>query len=108
MVFRTYDSIDIKPGYHLNFIVGPNGTGKSAIVCAVILGLGGKPKTCGRADQISSFVKSGCDQSLIEIELYNRKDKTIVIKRQISANNHSQFFVNNAASTITKVCRLGF
>lgn len=101
--FRTYDNIEIKPGYHLNLIIGPNGTGKSSIVCAVVLGLNGKLKTLGRADQLSSYVKSGCDQSLIEIELYNPKTKNVVIRRQISANNQSQFYVNNAVATITKV-----
>ncbi len=41
--FVTYDSVELKPGPNLNMIVGPNGTGKSSIVCGIALGLGGKP-----------------------------------------------------------------
>ena len=38
---------------NLNVILGPNGSGKSTIVCAMVLGLGGKPKCLGRATAVS-------------------------------------------------------
>lgn len=84
-------------------IIGPNGTGKSTILCAVLLGLGGKLKTLGRADNIGSYVKSGCDQCLIEIELYDPNGKNTVIKRIISSSNQSQFYINDVASSAAKV-----
>lgn len=96
--------MEIRPGYHLNMIIGPNGTGKSTIVCAVLLGLGGKLKTLGRADQIGSYVKSGCEQSVIEIELYNPGKENIVIQRQITTDNHSQFYVNEKNASAAMVC----
>ena len=37
--FLTYDHAIYKPGPQLNMIIGPNGTGKSTIVCAIALGL---------------------------------------------------------------------
>lgn len=40
------------PGAQLNMIVGPNGTGKSTMVAAIILGLGGNPKTIGRGSRV--------------------------------------------------------
>lgn len=43
------------PGPHLNMIVGPNGTGKSTMVAAIILGLGGNPKTVGRGTKVNEF-----------------------------------------------------
>jgi chromosome segregation ATPase len=41
--FVTYDRCEFFPGPHLNMIIGPNGTGKSTVVCAMALGLGGSP-----------------------------------------------------------------
>lgn len=38
--FVTYESCTFSPGPNLNMIIGPNGTGKSTIVCALALGLG--------------------------------------------------------------------
>lgn len=52
--FRTYDNCEVYPGPHLNMIVGANGTGKSSIVCAICLGLAGKPSFIGRADKVST------------------------------------------------------
>lgn len=43
------------PGPHLNMIIGPNGTGKSTMVAAIILGLGGNPKTVGRGSKVLLF-----------------------------------------------------
>jgi signal recognition particle GTPase len=41
--FLTYDSTEFFPGPHMNMVIGPNGTGKSTVVCAIALGLAGKP-----------------------------------------------------------------
>ncbi|KAK6624544.1 hypothetical protein RUM44_011403 [Polyplax serrata] len=101
--FMSYDNIEIHPGRHLNLIIGPNGTGKSTIVCAVLLCLGGKMKTLSRADHLGSYVKTGCDQSCIEVELFNPGDHNIIIKRKIMSNNHSEFIINGKVSTISKV-----
>jgi len=38
--FLTYDNVEFKPGPALNMIIGPNGTGKSTIACAIAIGLG--------------------------------------------------------------------
>lgn len=46
--FVTYSYVEMYPGPNLNMIMGPNGTGKSTMVAAIILGLGGQPKTVGR------------------------------------------------------------
>lgn len=50
---RTYDICEVRPGPNLNMIVGANGTGKSSIVCAICLGLAGKPSFIGRADKVT-------------------------------------------------------
>jgi len=41
--FVTYTNVEFRPGPSLNMVIGPNGTGKSTLVCAVCLGLGWSP-----------------------------------------------------------------
>lgn len=41
--FVTYDWVEFRPGPYLNMILGPNGTGKSSIACAICLGLNFPP-----------------------------------------------------------------
>jgi structural maintenance of chromosomes protein 5 len=42
--FVTYTSVEFNPGPSLNMVIGPNGTGKSTLVCAICLGLGWGPQ----------------------------------------------------------------
>ena len=44
--FVTYDFVEFCPGPYLNMILGPNGTGKSSIACAICLGLNWPPSVC--------------------------------------------------------------
>ena len=67
--FVTYEKAEFMLGPNLNMIIGPNGTGKSTLVCAICLGLGWETKHLGRAKDISEFVKHGTKKAIIEIEL---------------------------------------
>ncbi|KAL7975754.1 hypothetical protein Chor_001244 [Crotalus horridus] len=94
--FLTYDNCVVFPGPHLNMIVGANGTGKSSIVCAICLGLAGKPSFIGRADKALSM-------SLFLL-FRHKKPKNITITREISvANNQSTWFLNKAPCTLKMV-----
>ena len=42
--FVTYTAVEFLPGPRLNMVIGPNGTGKSTLVCAICLGLGWGPQ----------------------------------------------------------------
>lgn len=86
-------------------IVGPNGTGKSTIVCAIALGLGWKPAVLGRAKDIASFVKQGYQDGWIEIELKGLAgEDNVTIKRLISRkNNSSEWRLNGRTSTARAV-----
>lgn len=70
-------------------IIGPNGTGKSTIVCAIALGLGGTPALLGRAKNIAEFVKTGEDEAMIQIELKRTGGRpNAVIQRTIQKSNN--------------------
>ncbi|ROL42817.1 Structural maintenance of chromosomes protein 6 [Anabarilius grahami] len=61
-----------KFGPNVNFIVGNNGTGKSAILTALIVGLGGKATTTNRGTSLKGFVKYGESSADIKVKLINR------------------------------------
>lgn len=85
--FVTYTDAEFALGPNLNMIIGPNGTGKSTLVCAICLGLGWETKHLGRAKEISEFVKHGASKATIEIELAAdpaRQRKNPVITTKIS------------------------
>jgi predicted ATPase len=46
--FVTYSYCEFLPGPYMNMLIGPNGTGKSSIVCAIALGLGGGIHVSGK------------------------------------------------------------
>ncbi|KAI1329943.1 P-loop containing nucleoside triphosphate hydrolase protein [Xylariaceae sp. FL0255] len=73
--FVTYEQAEFLPGPNLNMVIGPNGTGKSSLVCAICLGLGYSPKHLGRASTYGEFVKHGKDQATIEVELQKRPEE---------------------------------
>ena len=50
-------------------VAGANGTGKSTILNAICLGLGGEPKVLGRADDVRDFVMHDATVAEIEITL---------------------------------------
>nr|XP_044612492.1 structural maintenance of chromosomes protein 5 isoform X5 [Equus asinus] len=100
--FLTYDVCEVAPGPHLNMIIGANGTGKSSIVCAICLGLAGKPAFMGRADKVGFFVKRGCSKGMVEIELF-RTSGNLVITREIDVAKNQSFWFINKKSTTQKV-----
>eukprot|EP01083_Nonionella_stella_P178140 628452_1 len=102
----TFDHtvIDCEPG--LNLIVGPNGTGKSSVVCAIGLGLAGKPKCLGRGEKIADFIKYGREQAITNIELHNPDGRNYTIKRVISRkSNRNSWSLNGKKSNGEKVSK---
>lgn len=54
----TYTHLKSKPGARLNLVIGPNGTGKSSLVCAIGIGLAGEPSVCTRLSLGAAKLKS--------------------------------------------------
>ncbi|XP_064195254.1 structural maintenance of chromosomes protein 6-like [Anguilla rostrata] len=59
-------------GDNVNFVIGNNGSGKSAILTALIVGLGGKATTTNRGSSVKGFVKEGESSADVCIKLRNR------------------------------------
>ncbi|CAI4051050.1 hypothetical protein SKDZ_15G1210 [Saccharomyces kudriavzevii ZP591] len=105
--FVTYTLTEFNLSPSLNMIIGPNGSGKSTFVCAVCLGLAGKPEYIGRSKKVEDFIKNGQDVSRIEITLknspkvhdienINAHDETIKITRIITrSKRRSDYLIND-------------
>lgn len=108
--FVTYANAEFFPGPRLNLVIGPNGTGKSTLVCAICLGLGYGPQLLGRARDVAEFVKHGCDEARIEIEL--KTDGKLfrsnpVVTRIIKNNgSKSSFLINGKTSNNRNILKL--
>ena len=93
-------------------VIGPNGTGKSTLVCAICLGLGWKTEHLGRAKNLGEFVKHGSREAEIEIELAadpDRHDSNPVIKHHIrKEGDKSSFSINGKQvprKQVLELCR---
>lgn len=112
--FVTYTSAEFHPGPNLNMVIGPNGTGKSTLVCAICIGLGWNPDPIlGRAKEASEFIKHGCREATIEIELQRATEGTHstprnpVIRRTIlKKDGKSRFWINDKSCSAKMVREL--
>lgn len=87
-------------------VIGPNGTGKSTILCAICLGLGGEPRLLGRASEIETFVANGEEEGEIELELVNTQGgPNPIIRREIRRQGKpkSLFYWDGHASSAKAV-----
>lgn len=104
--FVTYEKAEFRPGPNLNMIIGPNGTGKSSLVCALALGLGYPTNVLGRATKYSEYVTHGRDSATIEIELQKRPQdqSNHVVRLQITReSNNRRFWLNKREVTVKKI-----
>ena len=84
-------------------VIGPNGTGKSSILCAICLGLGGEPRLLGRADKVEAFIQNGETEAKIELEVKNEHGDDVVVTRSICSaeSNHTSKNKSNKSSLFT-------
>lgn len=104
--FTTYAYGEFKLGPHLNMIVGPNGTGKSTLVAAICLGLGGKLELIKRKT-MKSMIRNGKTKGSIEITLKTNggSNSVVSIKRSFT-EKESEYRINGQVQSETKVRQL--
>ncbi|KAK4187281.1 hypothetical protein QBC35DRAFT_435217 [Podospora australis] len=107
--FVTYSEAEFFLGPNLNMVIGPNGTGKSSLVCAICLGLGYSSNVLGRASAFGEFVKYGSDEAEIEVELQRKPEDAenyivgLCIRKE---DNGRKFTINRQRSTHKEVQKL--
>ena len=95
--FMTYVNETFWPGPNFNVVVGANGSGKSSIVTALCIGLGGDLSYLNRQTDISSLVNnySGSNEAQIEVELFIPQEDNLIVQCVLFNNNKPTLFKLN-------------
>ncbi|TQV98300.1 hypothetical protein V2A60_007945 [Cordyceps javanica] len=103
--FMCHERLHVELGPLINFIVGENGSGKSAVLTALTLCLGGKASDTNRGGSLKSFVKEGRDQGKLVVRLKNAGSdayqpdiygESIIVERHFSKTGSSGFKIKTA------------
>ncbi|KAF9013179.1 hypothetical protein BDQ17DRAFT_1342932 [Cyathus striatus] len=73
--FMCHKYLSFNFGPQINFIIGHNGSGKSAVLSAITVALGGKSTSTGRGSGLRSFILEGQTASEVTITLKNQGDE---------------------------------
>ena len=69
--FMVHRNFEWRPGHCINFITGKNGSGKSSLLQAIVLGLMSGTKHVGRYSRLGDFVRKGSQRATIAVTLHN-------------------------------------
>lgn len=103
--FMCHRNLSISLGPRINFIIGHNGSGKSAILTAITVALGGKANTTSRGSNLKDFIREGAHAAEVRVQLCNsgtdafRPDvygTHITIERRIHTDGNGTWKIKNA------------
>ncbi|CAF3385119.1 unnamed protein product [Rotaria sp. Silwood1] len=102
--FMCHTFLEFDFNENLNMVIGNNGSGKSAVMNAITLTLGGRATSTSRCSNISRFIQHGksfaevsvvlCNQGLEAIDI-ERFGRAITIIRKITIKGSSHYLVKN-------------
>ncbi|TVY88228.1 Structural maintenance of chromosomes protein [Lachnellula willkommii] len=107
--FMCHDRLHVELGPLINFVVGLNGSGKSAVLTAITLCLGGKAASTNRGSSLKSLIKQGKEQAALIIKLKNQGNDgyqrdlygdSIIIERHFAKNGSSGYKLKNYAGRL--------
>ncbi|XP_008551546.1 structural maintenance of chromosomes protein 6 [Microplitis demolitor] len=66
-----HESLEVEFNPNVNFIIGKNGSGKSAIITAIAVVFGARANITKRGDSLKALIKDNCEAASIEIVISN-------------------------------------
>ncbi|KAI7904464.1 uncharacterized protein BX663DRAFT_505119 [Cokeromyces recurvatus] len=107
--FMCHKYLKIDFGPKINFVIGHNGSGKSAILTAITIALGANASATNRGKSLGDFIREGANAANITIHLTNRGPtpykpelypNIIVVERRINKEGPSGYKLKNASGHI--------
>ncbi|KAL1800195.1 hypothetical protein ACET3X_000537 [Alternaria dauci] len=102
--FMCHEHLTVTLGPLINFIIGHNGSGKSAVLTAIQICLGGKATATNRAQNLKSLIKHGKDHSSVIVKIKNQGPlaykpaqygDSIIVERHFNRSGTSGFKLKN-------------
>ncbi|TFK52189.1 P-loop containing nucleoside triphosphate hydrolase protein [Heliocybe sulcata] len=112
--FMCHKYLTFSFGPQINFIIGHNGSGKSAVLSAVTVALGGKATSTGRGSGLKSFIREGQSVSEVSISLKNQGEeaykpesygKSIVVTRRFTKEGSSSYKIKSKDGRVVSTKR---
>ncbi|EPQ51080.1 P-loop containing nucleoside triphosphate hydrolase protein [Gloeophyllum trabeum ATCC 11539] len=112
--FMCHKYLTFSFGPQVNFIIGHNGSGKSAVLSAITVALGGKATSTGRGSGLKSFIREGQPVSEVSISLKNQGEeaykpelygKSIVITRRFTKEGSSSYKIKSKDGRVVSTKR---
>ncbi|KAK6075235.1 DNA repair protein [Seiridium cupressi] len=112
--FMCHERLRVDLGPLLNFIVGENGSGKSAILTAITLCLGGKASSTNRGASLKSFIKEGKEHGVLIVKIKNQGPDaykpdlfgdSIIVERHFNKSGSSGFKLKSATGRVMSTKR---
>jgi chromosome segregation ATPase len=103
--FMCHTKLRIRLGPLINFIIGHNGSGKSAVLTALTMCLGGKATATNRGASLKSLIKEGQESAALSVKIKNQGDnaykpdlygRSITVERHFSRSGTSGFKIKNS------------
>lgn len=103
--FMCHKRLTVTLGSQVNFIIGHNGSGKSAVLTGITIALGGKAASTNRGNSLKSFVKEGSTAAEVVLWIKNRGPEAfkhdvygdrIIVERRINADGGGHWKMKNA------------
>ncbi|KAE9977573.1 hypothetical protein BLS_001282 [Venturia inaequalis] len=103
--FMCHAHLSMSLGPLINFIIGHNGSGKSAILAALTVCLGAKASANNRGKSLKEYIKHGSDRATVQVKIKNQGElaympelygNSITVLRWFTMSGSSGFSLRNA------------